>query len=509
MTEKNDVIEPQAAPLSHLKSSKPSGFNGFHIGARTLALAAVVCVALSAIVYFSLEQNGKVQPKMDSTTPSISSGVDVATTSTPATPSSSPSRRAPFAQSQHQLAREKAQTALAVFVEKQILLEDSMQVALWGKNDLEAALALAKVGDEEFVQEKFSTAIQAYQDASSKLQQVIDHGHEIFAAHLATAHTHILAIDHELAVKSLQQALAIRPNHAGAKNAMQRALLIPEVVRMLRTAKNHELSNRYQAALETYNKIALLDPLTSGLTELRAKAVIAQAGKTVNVLLGQGFSDLEAKKYDDARSSFKRILSIDAGNDVALGGLQQVAKARDLSIIRTFENSANQHMESERWQSAIDAYASVLKLDNNIQFAKIGLAVAKAHLRANQLLQKIVDAPQKLSSERLYLDAQAILIEANKLEFSGPRVGTLIENVSVLLETYRDPVDLVLLSDNATDIIISNVGALGSFERKILSLRPGAYTIRGSQNGCRDILLNVEVLPGIEPLDVSCLERVQ
>lgn len=77
-----------------------------------------------------------------------------------------------------------------------------------------------------------------------------------------------------------------------------------------------------------------------------------------------------------------------------------------------------------------------------------------------------------------------------------------------MLQQYSNPVDVTLRSDNATDIIVSNVGRLGFFEEKVLSLRPGTYTIRGSQNGCRDLYLSIEVLPGIEPLDLSCQERI-
>ena len=64
------------------------------------------------------------------------------------------------------------------------------------------------------------------------------------------------------------------------------------------------------------------------------------------------------------------------------------------------------------------------------------------------------------------------------------------------------------MSDNATDIIVSNIGRIGRFERRVLNLRPGQYTIRGSQSGCKDIYVSIEVLPGIEPIDLTCPERL-
>jgi hypothetical protein len=178
-------------------------------------------------------------------------------------------------------------------------------------------------------------------------------------------------------------------------------------------------------------------------------------------------------------------------------------------VIRAHQQQAEAAMSGENWQSAIDAYQAVLALDGNIQFAANGLNDAKAHLRAQRLLTKIASEPSKLSSESLFLQANDIVQSARELQHKGPTIDRLVNEVNELLTLYRDPVDVVLISDNATEIVVSNVGRLGRFERKSLSLRPGQYTIRGSQDGCRDIYLSVEVLPGIAPLNLSCPESLE
>ena len=57
--------------------------------------------------------------------------------------------------------------------------------------------------------------------------------------------------------------------------------------------------------------------------------------------------------------------------------------------------------------------------------------------------------------------------------------------------------DLLILSDNLTQVTIYKFGRLGSFEQKQLSLRPGKYTITGTRQGYRDVLKVVELKPGI------------
>ena len=59
----------------------------------------------------------------------------------------------------------------------------------------------------------------------------------------------------------------------------------------------------------------------------------------------------------------------------------------------------------------------------------------------------------------------------------------------------------------STDILISNIGRLGKFTKKIISVRPGRYTIRGNQVGCKDIYRTIDVLPDAGPISVTCEER--
>ena len=202
-------------------------------------------------------------------------------------------------------------------------------------------------------------------------------------------------------------------------------------------------------------------------------------------------------------------LAIDSSNEIALGGLAQVANRNDLAIIQRARATAEQAMATERWQDAIDSYQKILDMDAKIEFAVSGLANANQHLRAHTLMTKIVDEPHRLSAESLYVGAQEILDQAEDLHPGGKKLSALAGEVAHLLGLYRDPVTVTLVSDNATDIVVSNVGRLGFFDEKVLNLRPGRYTIRGSQNGCRDLYMSVDILPGIQPLDLSCPERLQ
>ncbi|MEM9621126.1 MAG: hypothetical protein AAF993_05720 [Pseudomonadota bacterium] len=495
----SDIIQPSAAPLSHLNKEKQRRGSGFDW--RIVGLGAVVL----GVLIFALSWRPEITPP--ATTGNSNATQNLSDTS-PTPASTQTPELAPFAASQQQRAREKAQEALAAFVEHQIQLEETMDVAQWGQAELDAALTLAQSGDAEFASENFDAALELYDQAVAQLQALLQRGDDVFAEHIAQTQQHIDALNADEALYSIGQALAIKAEDATALALQQRASNLPEIVSLLRTAKNHELGGRPAEALAVYAQIAALDPDTKGLNRLRAEAAAAQANNKVAQHLSRAFKLLSDQQFNAARGAFNAALQIEPDNDIAKGGLAQLAKENDLAVIKAHQQQADAAIEEENWQVAIDAYSAVLQMDNNIQFARNGLNNAKAHQRSSNLLNRIAAEPQKLSRQALYLEAVDIVNAARNLEFQGPKMREAIQQVDTLIILYRDPVDVVLVSDNATEVIMSNVGQLGRFDRKTLSLRPGQYTIRGSQDGCRDIYLSIEVLPGIAPVEVACQESL-
>lgn len=500
MSDRDDnIIQPQTAPLSHLASAKAKSRQQSLLDWRSATVAVAVVLVVGLAVWWQPEAPVTVAPER---------GESVASPTSPPAASPQTDDLAPFARAQHQLTREKAQDALAQFVERQIELEDNMQVASWGAEGLAEAMALAQTGDERFLKEDFEVALESYSQAADRMQSLIAEGERLYGQRVDNGLAAVADFDPDAAVREIEAALVIKPEGPEAIAGLARARTLPEIIGKLRTAKNHELGGRFDEAVALYDEVAQLDPQTTGLAELRAGVARQRAGDSLNAYISRGFSALNEKRFEAARSAFNAALKLDPGNDIAAGGLQQVAEQNDLAIIRSYEQKGKAAMAAEAWQEAADAYAAALELDSNIQFASSGRSAALAHQRVQRLLNRIIDAPGKLSSQKLYLDAEAILAEANALEFAGPKLQASATEVGELLALYRDPVEVTLVSDNATDVIMSNVGKLGAFERKTLTLRPGEYTIRGSQDGCRDVVRKVEVLPGIQPIDVRCAETL-
>lgn len=513
MNDSGFEIKPATVPLSHQDGATDTAVHADPNQAasasgsrRTVALALLILIAGAALWWVSERDNNLTSSSLAN--PSSTAPV-AEPNAVPIPGSGSPGNQlAPFAQSQQALARTRAQTALAQFVEQQILLEESMAVGAWGQEPFDAAMAEALAGDELFVDDRFGEAQEAYQKATDLLANVIASGEGLVTDALAEGQAALDARDPDKANRSFKAALAIDTDNETARDGLARAAQLPQINQLLLQARNFELAGQWSNAVQAYQDILALDAQTLGVAAALAEANKAVGGDQLRDTLSAGFAALEQRQYRQARTRFNAALSMDPGNEVALGGLQQVNARTELATIASLKTKAQRAVADEDWATAVDTYAAALKLDSNIQFAKAGMRTAVEQRDAAALLGRIIAEPNKLSSAQLLEEGRAQLEGARALTPQGPRLQQLIAQSERLLAAYSKPVAVQLTSDNATEILVSTVGKLGAFSTREVSLRPGEYVLLGSRSGCRDVRQTVIVAPGMEPVDIRCREQL-
>ena len=77
------------------------------------------------------------------------------------------------------------------------------------------------------------------------------------------------------------------------------------------------------------------------------------------------------------------------------------------------------------------------------------------------------------------------------------------------LATWTTPVEMLIRSDNRTEVRIRPGRVLGKFRERRLEVFPGDYVLIGRRVGYREVSLKVAVAPGADALsfEVVCDER--
>ena len=499
METSNAPINPLPPPLSHLKREVERSRFQLLVDDKRLRIAAMTIVVVTLTVstlgylvaqkvnYSALPTNPTLADS-DQLQQSLESGVALA----------------PFEAMTLEQAKTTAETALSEFVELEILFNENFLPTEKSKKSFEEATSLATQGDAAFIETDYIQASKYYAEAGAIVRGLISTT-EREIAEITTELRKSIDNLNESQARELSASLDARIQENQTTLALKKRIAsLPVIVSKMREARNFELEEEYGKALSLYAEIKDLDPAT---VSLQGRIDSAQAGSNrvmVNSLLSTGFTALSERNFGVSRNSFTSALKLDPKNLAAIGGLQQVQKLDDVRWIRAKLSKAEELIGLEQWRSATTVYDEILNRDRNILSATEGKRRAQQLEYVFKVLTEVNKTPNKLSDSRLFTDAERVLQTATKLDSIGDKLGASIAEAEKNLDDYRYPITITLVSNNLMDVSVSNVGRLGSFDEINLELRPGQYTVRASQDGCKDIYQTVEFRPGRDSLLLEC-----
>jgi len=222
------------------------------------------------------------------------------------------------------------------------------------------------------------------------------------------------------------------------------------------------------------------------------------------------FQALTEKRVKSARVYLNRAEGLRPQSQLVRDGKKQLQQLAALQTLQRLHDQYGKAVASENWARARDICAKALQVDPHAAFALTGQEKAKKRLALDQSLQAILDHPLRLQEKTVLVQARQTLAAARSVPGPGPQLTRRITKVDALLAVADKQVDVVLQSDNATEIVIYQVGKMGRFTRKTVRLRPGRYTVVGSRPGYRDVRREFEVRPDERQpqVNIRCTEVI-
>lgn len=226
--------------------------------------------------------------------------------------------------------------------------------------------------------------------------------------------------------------------------------------------------------------------------------------------MSRGLQALDRGDWDVAREAFRKASELRPGAPEVADGLARTAAAERRALVDAGIRRGLELEAIEDWAKAEEVYRRVLEVEPEAAGALEGRDRAAERAALDERLQYHVRNPGRLASPGVFDEATELLAEARELIPKGPRLEDQLARLEKSLEVASTPVPVVVVSDDATEVVIYRVDRLGVFSRRELSLRPGTYTAVGSRTGFRDVRVQFTVTAGAPPkaVTVVCTEKL-
>lgn len=385
---------------------------------------------------------------------------------------------------------------------------------LWAAADWQAAIDAATGGDDLYGNGRFKEALSSYKKASLKLQALLDNRPQYLADSLALGWELLEKNNSDEAISAFERVIAMHlKNEEINKEAaagLARAKVRSEVLRLMRVGRQAEAENNLQQAAMAYTSVLELDAdypaarqASQQLTERIDRLEFQKA-------MSEALQNIDNGRFDAAGKALMRAAKIYPDHPAVSDTKSRLAMAGREYTLNRLRRQAAQADGREDWAAAIEFYRKALVIDSQAAFALGGLAYARQRAQLHSQFRHYLADPDRLYSEEPLVNARKLLAANKQIP---DREAVLAKMATQLQEAVRlalIPVELVIQSDKQTEVAIYHVGRLGRFEEKIISLRPGNYTVTGNRPGFRDVRRVIKLRPGssMTPLLIRCEEPV-
>ena len=368
-------------------------------------------------------------------------------------------------------------------------------ILFWGMEKWEDVLIVQQEGDSAFIEQQYDLSAGRYREALQMLSDLEISIPDVLTNALKMGQSSILSGNENDAIANFEIVLAIDGNNIEAKLGLDRALKLDQVLERTQRGQTEFTMGNYEPAIQSFEDALLIDPDWEPAINGLAQSKQSYADNLFQESLSKGYRSLNDESFDEAESLFDQALSIRPNSEEALQALDELNLKRIASLTKSLKYKGLIAEVNEEWNQAKGFYQEILVIDANLEEVKESLSRVESRILLEAEMKSIIARSDAYNDNKVLGQAQALLETAKSIERIGPKMEESIQKLDSLIQIALIPIEVIFESDQFTEVTIFKVDQMGTFQQKIVSLRPGIYTARGSRKGFKDETIRFRVDP--------------
>ena len=351
----------------------------------------------------------------------------------------------------------------------------------------------------KILDEAMSTAKQLESVHSTKLEELKLAANTAYSSNLA-----------EEATNYIDMALNLAPNDSEMLALQSRASTLTQVLGLLQEASTARNLNRPQTELAILKQVIELDSNRHEVKERIANLQAEIVKQKFTNAIRSAQTELDRGNLEKAKSETLIAKNIfPKSNDVAVLENKIKLLEKEQQFSEQIQLATNASREDD-WDKSLHHFSKAVELKPNDLVALESQQAAQTIVSVTRLLAEKLRNEHRMSDINVARQVLANLKGSEQYLAFSPKLKNVHEKLLARLNLYEKKVEVNVVSDNETHIIVVGVGIVGKTTGRTIQLRPGKHVFEGSRPGYRSVRVPVNIEPGSSPIEttVVCNEQI-
>ena len=364
----------------------------------------------------------------------------------------------------------------------------------WKSNELAKIVEKKNKSLNDYSQKNYLLALEKINGASSLAKTYFRELEAEYVKYFKKAKAYFVLRDLQNASDSIIKTVESKKTDE-AERLQRQILKLPEIIDFENTIATLKNAGKYKDEITELKKILQILPKNSKYKERLSYLNSQMRMGRLNNLLEKTHKAFEDGRYAEAKEILGIARRIDSQN-MDIKNLDQKIQTAELRIkIEKLVDIANKHKSDDQWKLRLDALQKASLMDKDNDYLKGELKIAKEIVLIQDEVEKVLANKDMLLKQKSRNRMNQFVSASDRVQELSPSLNTRLIQLQKVLEEYSKKLDVILVSDGKSKVIVRRVGVVGTFKEKTIKLSAGNYVLEASREGYKSKSVPISIDP--------------